>query len=81
MGVQLIGVYLTGVHLIDVYFSKSKKALGKTSRSPTLQMVVDLLRVPSYLPRQPLKHQPVYLSVLPFHLRLAIVKESSNTRS
>jgi hypothetical protein len=27
-----------------VYVSKSKKALGKTSRSPTLQMVVDLLR-------------------------------------
>jgi hypothetical protein len=54
MGVQLIGVYLIGVHLIgvhlidvyfmDVYVSKSKKALGKPSRSPTLQMVVDLLR-------------------------------------
>jgi hypothetical protein len=35
--------------------------------------------VPSYLPRQPLKHQPVYLSVLPFHLRRAVVKEGSNT--
>ena len=37
------------------------------------------IMVPSYLPRQPLKHQPVYLSVLPFHLRRAVVKEGSNT--
>jgi hypothetical protein len=48
MGVHPIGVYLTGVHLTGVYswayVSKSKKALGKTSRSPTLQTVVDLLR-------------------------------------
>jgi hypothetical protein len=43
-GVYLIGVYLTGVHLMAVYVSKSKKALGKPSRSPTLQTVVDLLR-------------------------------------
>jgi hypothetical protein len=28
-----------------VYVSKFKKALGKTSRSPTLQTVVDLLRL------------------------------------
>jgi hypothetical protein len=50
INVHPTGVYLVGVHLIDVYFMdvymfpKSKKALGKPSRSPTLQMVVDLLR-------------------------------------
>jgi hypothetical protein len=50
MGVQLIGVYFMGVHLIDVdfmdvyMFPNPKKALVKASRSPTLQMVVDLLR-------------------------------------
>src|SRR5208282_3264213 len=58
-GVHLTGVYLTGVQhrrvphgrtphrrvlYGRVYVSKSKKALGKTSRSPALQTVVDLLR-------------------------------------
>jgi hypothetical protein len=50
MGVHLIGVYLMGIHLTDVYFMdvymfpNPKKALGNTSRSPTLQTVVDLSR-------------------------------------
>ena len=47
---QLIGVYLMGVHLIDVYFMdvymfpNPKRLWGKPPDSPTLQMVVDLLR-------------------------------------
>ena len=48
-GVHLIGVYLMGVHLIDVYFMDAymfpnPKRPWRTSRSPTLQTVVDLLR-------------------------------------
>ena len=49
MGVHLIGVYLMGVHLIDVYFMDvymfpNPKRPWRTSRSPTLQTVVDLSR-------------------------------------
>jgi hypothetical protein len=32
--------------------------------------------VTSCLPRQALKHQPIYLSVFPLHLRLAVMEES-----
>jgi uncharacterized protein YjbI with pentapeptide repeats len=49
MGVHLIGVYLMGAHLIDVYFMDvymfpNPKRPWRTSRSPTLQTVVDLSR-------------------------------------
>jgi hypothetical protein len=49
MSVHLIGVYLMGVHLIDVYFMDvhmfpNPKRPWRTSRSPTLQTVVDLSR-------------------------------------
>ena len=32
--------------------------------------------VPFCLPRQALKHRPIYLSVFPLHLRLAVMEES-----
>ena len=48
-GVYLVGVHLMGVHLIDVYFMDvymfpNPKRPWRTSRSPTLQTVVDLSR-------------------------------------
>jgi hypothetical protein len=48
-GVHLTGVHLMGVHLIDVdfmdmYMFPILKSIGETSRSPTLQTVVDLSR-------------------------------------
>ena len=42
---------------------------------------ISVVWVPSYLLRQTLKHQPILLSVIPFHLCLTAMEEASNTRS
>jgi hypothetical protein len=43
----------------------------------SLESSVSAVIVLSYLPRQPLKYRPVYLSVLPFYLRLRLLKDQN----